>query len=335
MIPVSVITGYLGSGKTTILKKLLANPDYCDTAVIINEFGEIGLDHDLIETSDEDLVTLKTGCLCCKMRGDLVETLDDLLSRRDAGEISSFKRVVIETSGVADPVPILQGLMVDPSTIQNFELDRVVTAVDAVTGANTVGQESEAAKQIAVADRLVLTKTDLVDGENDELSNLVRELNPSTECVAVSHGEVSPSVLFGDHQESTPTSRLEFLKSVGNSPRSSPDHTSGAISTFALVREQPIPAVALTLFLEALADHCGEGLLRLKGLVQIEENLNQPAVIHGVQHVFHPPTWLDQWPSQDQRTRMVFIGRNLSERWVHALLRAIEREVREFAEHHD
>ncbi|MEM6497099.1 MAG: GTP-binding protein, partial [Pseudomonadota bacterium] len=299
MIPVSIITGYLGSGKTTILKKLLANPDYCDTAVIINEFGEIGLDHDLIETSDEDLVTLKTGCLCCKMRGDLVETLDELLSRRDAGEISSFKRVVIETSGVADPVPILQGLMVDPSTIQNFELDRVITAVDAVTGAHTIGQEPEAAKQIAVADRLVLTKTDLVDGGNDELSNLVRELNPSTEYVAVSHGEVSPSVLFGDHQESTPISRLEFLKSVGNSPRSNPDHTSGAISTFALVREEPIPAVALTLFLEALADHCGEGLLRLKGLVQIEENLNQPAVIHGVQHVFHPPTWLDQWPSQD------------------------------------
>ncbi|MEM8976192.1 MAG: GTP-binding protein [Pseudomonadota bacterium] len=335
MIPVSVITGYLGSGKTTILKKLLANPDYCDTAVIINEFGEIGLDHDLIETSDEDLVTLKTGCLCCKMRGDLGETLDGLLARREAGEISSFKRVIIETSGVADPVPILQGLMVDPSTIQNFQLERVITAVDAVSGANTIKREPEAAKQIAVADRLVLTKTDLADAENNNLASLVRELNPSTEHVAASYGEIAPSVLFADHQQATPSSRLEFLQSIGNGPISAADHTSGAISTFALVRDQPIPAVALTLFLEALADHCGEGLLRLKGLVQIEENMEQPAVIHGVQHVFHPPTWLEQWPSQDQRTRMVFIGRNLSEEWVHALLRAIEREVREFAEHHD
>ena len=331
MIPVSVITGYLGSGKTTILKKLLANPDYGDTAVIINEFGDVGLDHDLIETSDEDLVTLKTGCLCCKMRGDLVETLDELLNRREAGEIPCFQRVVIETSGLADPVPILQGLMVDRSTVENFQLDRVVTTVDAVTGANTIASEPEAAKQAAVADRIIVTKTDLLEAGNKDLSALVQEINPSSDCLIASHGDVPPSVLFDNNRQLETAARLDFLDSIGSVSKNGTNHKSGAISTFTLVRDTPVPAVALTLFLEALADHCGEGLLRLKGLVQIEEHPQHPAVIHGVQHVFHPPTWLDGWPSDDRRTRIVFIGRNLSEPWVHALLGTIEMEVREFA----
>ena len=331
MIPVSVITGYLGSGKTTILKKLLARNEFGDTAVIINEFGEIGLDHDLIETSDEDLVTLKTGCLCCKMRGDLVETLDDLLTRREAGEILPFKRVVIETSGLADPIPILQGLMVDEAVARNFELQRVITTVDALHGLTTIAREPEAAKQVAVADRLVLTKSDLRHEQDEDLSRAVLELNPSTRLIAASHGALEPDVVFGSDQPTEQATRLHDLTDIVLSEASEKGHANGSIQTFAIVRDRPIAAVALTLFLEALADHCGEGLLRLKGLVCISETPSKPAVVHGVQHVFHPLSWLDDWPSNDHRTRLVFIGRNLSEAWVSALLRTIEIEVSEFA----
>ncbi|MAI44656.1 MAG: GTP-binding protein [Hyphomicrobiaceae bacterium TMED74] len=332
MIPVSVITGYLGSGKTTILKKLLAHDDFRDTAVIINEFGEIGLDHDLIETSDEDLVTLKTGCLCCKMRGDLVETLDNLLTRREAGEIAPFKRVVIETSGLADPIPILQGLMVDETAAQKFELQRVVTTVDAVHGLTTTAREPEAAKQVAVADRLVLTKSDQLQQHDDELSAAILELNPSTRLIVASHGALAPEVVFGSDPSTEQAARLNDLTEIAFSSTSEHSHANGSIQTFAIVRDRPIAAVALTLFLEALADHCGEGLLRMKGLICIDETPNQPAVVHGVQHVFHPLAWLDDWPSDDHRTRIVFIGRNLSEALINALLRAIEIEVGEFAE---
>lgn len=329
MIPVSVITGYLGSGKTTILKKVLADPEYGDTAVIINEFGEVGLDHELIETSDEDLVTLKTGCLCCKMRGDLVETLDDLWTRRQTGAITPFKRVMIETSGLADPIPILQGLMVDETAACNFQLDRVVTVVDSVNGAQTISREPEAARQIAIADRLLLTKMDLLSEQHGALVASVRSLNPNANCMTASHGNVQPTVMFSDEGKE-PAAKLLNLEDLPTIAATASGHTSGAISTFTLIRSRPVAAVALTLFLEALADHCGENLLRLKGLVQISETPEQPAVIHGVQHVFHPPTWLDRWPSDDHRTRIVFIGRHLSEAWVEALLQAIEIEVSEF-----
>jgi G3E family GTPase len=328
MIPVSIITGFLGSGKTTILARLIRDPSFSDTAVIINEFGDIGLDHDLIESSDESLVTLSTGCLCCKIQGDLTLTLQDLLARREAGSISQFGRVVIETSGLADPATILQSLMIDEVAAQNFALARVLTVVDASNGIETLSQYPEARKQVAVADRLVLSKQDLIKGDIAPLDEVIRTLNPSTPILKVQHGRLEPGELFAAADAAIDTRSFDALQAL---PKDAHGHLHNDISTFSIVREKPIAAVALSLFLEALADHCGADLLRLKGLVQITENVEQPAVIHGVQHVFHPPTWLNSWPSADQTTRMVFIVRGISREWVQALLDAIETEVDETA----
>lgn len=328
MIPVSILTGFLGSGKTTILAHLMRDPALSDTAVIINEFGDIGLDHDLIESSDESLVTLQTGCLCCKIQGDLVATLNDLLARRAAGAISNFKRIVIETSGLADPAPILQGLMIDDALAGHIELARVVTVVDAVNGNGTLDRQPEARKQVAVADQLVMSKLDLSDDTAPVLRAAIGAINPSAPLQEVSHGLLDPDLLF----PSTASHSDAFAHAAALPADNHAHHHHDEIATFAIVRDTPIAAVALSLFLEALADHCGSDLLRLKGLVQVAENPMQPAVIHGVQHVFHAPVWLEAWPSDDKRTRIVLIVRGISEAWVRALLHAIETEVGELAD---
>ncbi|MGI9524123.1 MAG: CobW family GTP-binding protein [Hyphomicrobiaceae bacterium] len=328
MIPVSVITGFLGSGKTTILSHLLAQRALSNTAVIVNEFGDVGLDHELLETSQEDLVTLNTGCLCCRMRGDLGITLSDLMARRLTGTIPKFKRVVIETSGLADPVPILQGLMLDQSIIESFALSRVVTVIDAVSGLSTLLTEPEARRQVAVADQLVLTKRDLSPAEPAGLFDQLLRLNALAPLVEADHGVVDADVVFSDRTNDTRA--LGILARSNDWSCHIVEEVHDGIATFSLVREAPLSAIALSLFLQALAAHCGPDLLRLKGLVQVAEHPTQPAVIHGVQHVFHPPKWLECWPSGDWRTRMVFIGRGLNEEWVRALLSAIENEVAEF-----
>ncbi|MEO0477648.1 MAG: GTP-binding protein [Planctomycetota bacterium] len=329
MIPVSVLTGFLGSGKTTILAHLMRDPALADTAVIINEFGDVGLDHDLIESSDETLVTLRTGCLCCKIQGDLVLTLNDLLARRAAGTVPAFKRIVVETSGLADPAPILQGLMIDDVLAGHIELSRVVTVVDAVNGADTLARQPEARKQVAVADQLVISKLDLAEHDASALRLAAIAINPSAPLENVSHGELDAEALFPTGPAGS--NALNIAVTLPNHHKYHASHDD--ISTFAIVREAPIPAVALSLFLEALSDHCGADLLRLKGLVHVEENPDQPAVIHGVQHVFHTPDWLDDWPSDDRRTRIVFIVRGISETWITALLDAIEIEVDESSRH--
>ncbi len=328
MIPVTVITGYLGSGKTTILSHLLRDPAYGDTAVIINEFGEIGLDHELIESSDEELVTLTTGCLCCKMRGDLLETLDNLMNRRHEGTVPSFSRVVIETSGLADPAPILQSLMADPTAAANFALPRVVTVVDAVNGAATLDRETEAVRQVALADQLIMTKTDLEPESARQLRARLPSLNRTAGIAGACHGDVTPHLIFSS-EESQAGARIARIAEAVETYAARPTAHQSAIETFTLIRDAPIAAVALTLFLQALADHCGVNLLRLKGLVCIAECPERPAVIHGVQHVFHPPTWLEDWPSEDHRTRLVFIGRELNAAWASRLLDVIELEVAE------
>ncbi|MGI9479558.1 MAG: CobW family GTP-binding protein [Hyphomicrobiaceae bacterium] len=325
MTPVSILTGFLGSGKTTILAHLMRDPALGDTAVIINEFGDVGLDHDLIESSDESLVTLQTGCLCCKIQGDLVATLNDLLARRAAGDIANFKRIVIETSGLADPAPILQGLMIDDALAGHIALARVVTVVDAANGQATLTRQPEARKQVAVADQLVMSKLDLADDGAAALRAAVTDINPTAPMQQVSHGALDPDLLFPK------AARLSgaFDSAASLPPAQHDHHHHDDIATYAIVRERPIAAVALSLFLEALADHCGGDLLRLKGLVNVAENPSQPAVIHGVQHVFHAPVWLDAWPGEDNRTRIVLIVRGIDEAWVQALLHAIETEVRE------
>lgn len=325
MIPISILTGFLGSGKTTILAHLMRDPALADTAVIINEFGDVGLDHDLIESSDETLMTLQTGCLCCKIQGDLVATLHDLMARRAAGSISPFARIVIETSGLADPAPILQGLMIDDALAGEIALARVVTVVDAVNGAATLARQGEARKQVAVADQLVISKLDLADGEAAALKETVTALNPTAPMLSVSHGVMDPDLLF----PAAAAASGAFDSAAALPAPHAHHHHHDTIATYAIVRDAPVAAVTLSLFLEALADHCGADLLRLKGLVNVAENPSQPAVIHGVQHVFHAPVWLDAWPGEDKRTRIVFIVRGVGEAWVRALLDTIETEVRD------
>jgi G3E family GTPase len=331
MIPVWVLTGFLGSGKTTLLGRLLKSPGFARTAVIINEFGEIGLDHDLIETSEESFVALATGCLCCAVRDDLVLTLEDLLRRRDAGSVPPFERVVIETSGLADPGPILNALMTAASVAERLALAGVVTTVDAVHGLDTLERRAEAIKQVAVADRLVLTKTDLADASS--LLARLATLNPAAAVTVASFGEVDADELLA----TGPVARdpvavgrwLATAASRADSRGGGEHHHAARLSHVALVREAPIRAVSLTLLLEALAEHCGRDLIRLKGLVQIAESPDRPAVIQGVQHVFYPPAWLARWPSDDRRSRLVLIGHNLHQAWVEALLGALEAEVAE------
>jgi G3E family GTPase len=324
MIPVAIVTGFLGSGKTTLISRILRDPAFARTAVIVNEFGEIGLDHELIASSDETLLALTTGCLCCAVRSDLVATLLDLQRRRDAGAIV-YDRVLIETSGLADPAPILHALMTDRDIVRHHAIDGIVTVVDALHGEAALDRHAEARRQVALADTLLLSKTDLTAPTETLRARLVT-LN---EAMLQSVRDVVPARLF------TGTDMATCFSTLPDPPARDPfaraRHTDG-IETFVLRRDRAMPALALTLLLEALAEHCGARLLRLKGLVSIEEMPGQPAVIHGVQHVFAPPEFLDRWPSADHTTRMVFIAQGVPRHFPARLLDAIEHEVREAME---
>ena len=328
MIPVSVITGFLGSGKTTLLARLLRDPAMRRTAVIINEFGEIGLDHDLIETSDESIVRLSNGCLCCNVRSDLTLTLGDLAARRTAGTVPPFERVVVETTGLADPAPILHALMTDRDLCGLYALDGVVTTVDAVTGLATLERHPESRRQAAVADRLVVTKTDVPEADGGALIERLRRMNPGAVIIEAAHGGVPPDALFGCR----PYATTETAAAIGTWLTGAHDHAAQAlhsddIRTFCIVRDEPLHAATLALFLSALAENCGPDLLRMKGIVCVAEDPARPAVVHGVQHVYHAPVWLDRWPSGERSSRMVFIGCGIPERWVRTLLELIEAEV--------
>jgi G3E family GTPase len=329
VIEALILTGFLGSGKTTLLSRLLRRPEFSRTAVIINEFGEIGLDHDLIEASEDSLVELQTGCLCCKIRNDLATTIHDLLRRRDEGTVAPFTRLVIETSGLADPAPVLQTLMTDAAIAERVVLGAVVTTVDAVNGADTLDREEISAKQAAVADRLLLTKTDLASPQPALLRRLT-ELNATAPVVIARHGEIDLHDLLDGRVYDPRTGSLDVRSWLGPEPGPHEHHHDhDGIETYALLRREPLRAVTLTLFLETLAEHCGAELLRLKGIVNILESPERPAVIHGVQHVFHPPTWLPDWPSEDRQSRLIFITRGIPRGWVEALLAAIDAEVDE------
>jgi G3E family GTPase len=334
VIPVSVITGFLGSGKTTLLGRLLRDPGMHRTAVIINEFGEIGLDHDLVETSDESFIQLANGCLCCNVRGDLVLTLGDLAARRAAGTVPPFERVVIETTGLADPAPILHALMTDRAVSEVYALDGVVTTVDAVNGAATLDAHEESVRQAAVADRIVLTKTDLPVAEPAQLVARLARLNPGASVLTGGAGGVSPASLFdaGLYDPSGKGADVQaWLAHEAHALAGGHDHGHHRepMGTFSLVRDRPLHSVTLALFLAALAENCGADLLRMKGIVHVVEDPARPAVVHGVQHVYHAPVWLPRWPSADRRTRMVFIGRNLRRSWFEGLLDVLQSEVAE------
>ena len=333
-LPVTIITGFLGCGKTTLLAKLLRHPAMGQTAVIINEFGEIGLDHDLIETSDETDVTLMGGCLCCTVKGDLIDTMQRLHIRRRTGDVQPFERLVIETTGLADPAPVLQSIMADRQLERWYRLDGVVTLIDAVNGMDTLDRHQEALKQAAVADRLVITKTDLAAKDNvDALRAKLRELNPAATLLEANHGDLSPERLL-DAGVFDPTSKSPDVERWLNEEAYAHHHDQHGhghhhhdinrydehISAFCVRYDRPIPSAAAGFFLEILMTECGSDLLRFKGMINIADEPSKPMVIHGVQHVIHAPVYLDSWPSEDRDTRLVFIVRDRTKESIERLL---------------
>jgi G3E family GTPase len=314
-LPATLITGFLGSGKTTLLNGLLAHPAMADTAVIINEFGEIGLDHLLIETAFEDAVLLQSGCICCTVRGDLIDTLAGLAQRRQAGTIPPFSRVAIETTGLADPAPILHTLMAEPVLTPLYRLDRVVTTVDAVNALAQLDAHYEAAKQAAVADRIVLTKTDLVTpAVADAVRARLAALNPDAPIVVAVQGRIAPDILFAPTE---PRDRLAATERLGHAHAHDEGDAAAhlahhhGITTVSLAHDTPVAWPALAAWLGSVAALKGPDLLRVKGIVNVAGRAG-PVVLHGVQHVFHPPVELARWPDADRRTRITFITRNIA-----------------------
>ncbi len=342
-IPVSVITGFLGSGKTTLLNHLVHHPGMGETAVIVNEFGEIGLDHELIEKSDENTILLGSGCLCCTVRGDLVDTLGDLSIRRLKGEVPAFKRVVIETTGLADPAPILHTLMSVP-VVGRYNLDTVITTVDAVNGADTLRKHGEAVKQVAIADRLLITKTDL--SGQDEVSELLAELkrvNPAAPVSLVINGIIEPSELFGSLQFDPKTRSeevREWLRAEsyddadnknhehehGHGHKNDPNRHDGGIEAFCLTFDQALDWQTVALWLDSLVANQGEKLLRVKGMLDIE-GISEPVVVHAVQHLFHPPVQIKTWPTGKRQSRIVFITKDLPRADVESALDKAEKMI--------
>jgi G3E family GTPase len=325
-IPLSVLTGFLGAGKTSLLNRLLPDPALAGTAVIINEFGEIGLDHLLVKTIDDNMVLLQSGCLCCTLRGDLVTALENLLRDLDNGRVS-FNRVILETTGLADPAPVLQTAMAHPYLVMRYRLDGVITVVDAVNGSATLDQHLEAVKQVAVADRIVLTKTDLMTSHGAakaELLARLHALNPAAPILDAAAGEATPARLLDcglfDPARKTPdVKRWLAEEAYAETAHHHHDHAHGhdpnrhdeRIRAFTLATDQPIPGATFEMFIDLVRSLHGPKLLRLKGIVKIAEEPDRPLVIHGVQHVMHPPVRLERWPDADERTRIVIIARDL------------------------
>jgi G3E family GTPase len=347
-IPVTVLTGFLGAGKTTLLNRLLRRPELARTAVLINEFGEIGLDHLLVERVEGDVMLLASGCLCCTVRGDLVESLNRLAVQRTAGALD-FDRVVIETTGLADPAPILHTLMGDPGVLRHYRLDGIVTVVDAVNGMATLDAQAESVKQVAVADRLVLSKTDLAapDGVAALGARLAR-LNPAAPLIVASMGEVDPARLLHaglfDPARRIPDVAA-WLNAEAYQARHDHDHDHGhdhhhhahgqdphdvnrhdaRIRAFCLTFEEPLHWQAVATWLEMLIVTRGESLLRVKGVLDVIGQ-DRPIAIHGVQHLFHPPAPLPAWPEGERRrSRLVFIVRDLDRAVIEEGLRAFQR----------
>lgn len=339
-IPVSVLTGFLGAGKTTLLNRLLKDPDLRDTAVIINEFGDVAIDHLLVEQSSDGVIELSDGCLCCTVRGELVDTLADLVDRLQTGRIERLARVVIETTGLADPAPVLQAIMGHPVLVQAFRLDGVITLVDAVNGAATLDAHVEAVKQVAVADRIVLAKADLANDPDHvaALCNRIRTINPGAQVFEVTDREAGAAGLLACGLYSAESKSPDVARWLGEATghdHHAHDHDHHGhdhghhhrhderIRSISLSHDQPIVLSSVEMFLDLIASSHGSRLLRLKGIIETVERPERPLVVHAVQTLLHPPAFLPQWPDDRRGTRLVLIMIDMPEDYVRRLFAAI------------
>lgn len=360
-VPVAILTGFLGAGKSTLLNRILKDEAMRDAAVIINEFGDVGIDHLLVESSGDAIIELSDGCLCCTVRGELVDTLANLMDAMQTGRIRPLKRVVIETTGLADPAPVMQSIMGNPIIAANFDLDGVVTVVDAVNGLQTLDNHEEARKQVAVADRLIVSKTGIAGAvPEDLLVGRLRALNPRAQILNADTDEAGRAAILINGLYD-PTSKIadvdRWLRDELKADEDHHDHHDShdhhhhhdghghhhhghhhghrhqhghdvtrhdeSIRSFSIIETQPIDPMALDMFIDLLRSAHGEKLLRMKAIVAVSDRPERPVVLHGVQNIFHPPVRLPAWPDpEDRRTRMVIITKNLPEDFVKGLFDA-------------
>jgi G3E family GTPase len=316
-IPVHLLTGFLGSGKTTLLNQLLKSPEFADCAVLVNEFGEVGVDHHLIQPVQGEVVLLPSGCLCCTVRGDLAEALRSLLAQRDAGTVPAFGRLVIETTGLADPTPVLSTLMHERVIRHQVRVGSVITTVDAVNASDTLARFPEAAKQVAVADRLIVTKTDLAAPEAVQaLRARLAGLNALAEVHESGGQPLSAGALLGDEGgEGNAGARLALPergplglhRSLVQPPAGNPD----GVASFTLDLDTQVDWTVFGVWLSLLLHTHGQQVLRVKGLLNVQ-GAERPVVVHGVQHLIHPPEHLSAWPPGERRSRLVFIAQGVA-----------------------
>jgi G3E family GTPase len=328
-VTVNILTGFLGSGKTSLLKRLLALPDLRDAAVLINEFGEVGIDHFLVEEVDDDVVLLKSGCICCTIRGDLKDSLLDLHERRAAGRVPPFGRLILETTGLADPGPIVATLVADSALRHQFRMGNIVTVVDAVNGAGNLDRFPESVRQAAVADRLILSKTDLADAETiTALQRRLTCLNPTADILPLDDIRIPDAALFVSDIHDPTARAVEVARWLAAEASDVHDHhhghdvtRHGDIRAFVLTSDAPLDWARFGLWLSMLLNRHGTEVLRLKGLLSIQ-GVDTPVVIQGVQHLIHKPVHLDEWPDGISGTRIVVIAKGLDPEVVRRSFRA-------------
>jgi G3E family GTPase len=340
-IPVTLVTGFLGSGKTTLINKALLAPELQKTVVIVNEFGEVGLDHQLYANSNDAVIVLENGCLCCTVRSDLVSTLNSLYHDRQAGRIPRFNNVVIETSGLAEPAPILQAFLSEPTLDGLFRVGRVLTLVDAVNWEGTSTQHDEAVRQVALADDIVITKSDLVSNASLSPEESLRAINPTATIKEVDWSTAAIAALLsspGFDATDTSSDPRTWLNIATYEVYGKKREAEGVIEqpliahlvnkgveSFVLLRSEPLTRDELQFLLDGITQNLGTSLLRVKGLVNVREEPDKPAVIQGAQHLLHTLTWLEKWPDSDDRTRIVFITQGIVRERLKEIIELLDR----------